>query len=98
MVVFPEQNGNHDQSDHGKHDQHGRFPVRVRVSEQAESRASVLRMGQAKKPCYDLDMRIKRDTLRHDVLRPAVKQENDESDQETKGARGFLGHPKSWPE
>jgi hypothetical protein len=32
------------------------------------------------------------------VLRPAVKQDNDESDQEIKGARGVLGHPKSWPE
>jgi hypothetical protein len=95
VVVFPEQNRDYRQRDHGKRNQQARFPGRGRVCEQAESGASVLSMRKAKKARDDLDVRIKRDALRHDMLGPAVKQDNNEGDQEVKGACGVLGHVES---
>jgi hypothetical protein len=98
MMVFPEQNRDHQQRDRGKCDQQAGFPVRVRVGEQAEGRASVFGMGELKKAWDNLNVRIKPDALRHEVLRPAVKQDNDECNQKVEAARGVLGHPKLWLE
>ncbi len=51
-------------------------------------------MGKPEKTGDDLNMRIERDALRHQTLRPAVKQDNDKSNQNVEGSRRVLGHPK----
>jgi hypothetical protein len=37
-------------------------------------------------------VRVERETLCHNVLRPAVKQDDGEGDQEVEGTRGVFGH------
>src|SRR5258708_16209865 len=100
MMILPKQYRDHQQRDHRKRNQQGSFPGRGRVGEQAERSARVLGMGEAEKTGDDLNVRIKRDALRHSVLRPTVKQDNDESAEKINRARGIPGHsycrPRIW--
>jgi hypothetical protein len=54
-------------------------------------------MGEAKKAWNDLDVRVKPDSLRHQVLCPAVKHDNHEDNQKVNGARRVFGHPDFEP-
>ena len=54
-------------------------------------------MGEPKKTGDDLDMRIERDALRHNVLGPAIKQNHDESNEQIKMRAEFLVIRESWP-
>jgi hypothetical protein len=80
-VIFPEQNRDQNQRGHRKCNQQARFPGPGRIGEQAESRASILGVGEAKEAGDNLDVTIEWDALRHDVLCPAVKHNHDESNQ-----------------
>ena len=66
--------------------------MRGRISEEAESRARVLRVRDAEESGNDLDVRVQRNADRGQLFRPAIKQEDEESNQKVDGPHGVSGH------